>query len=254
MIDRRPRVRYISLGAGVQSTTVALMAAAGDVEADFAVFADTGWEPRAVYAHLEAVRSMLPFDVHVVRQTSLRDVVGNGGYVPVPYFTEGGGAGVRQCTYQFKIRPILSFVKAHLGIDRPWRAGDGYVVQILGLSVDEVHRMRPARQSYVRNVYPLVDAGMTRVDCMAWLRRRGHPIPGKSSCLGCPYHGDAYWRALRDTNPAEWLETVNVERAMRQHQPHSYFHRSLVPLDEVDLGDDGQGDLFGEECEGVCGT
>lgn len=48
------RLRVLSLGAGVQSTTLALMAAHGAVgpTPDCAVFADTGCEPRAVYRHL----------------------------------------------------------------------------------------------------------------------------------------------------------------------------------------------------------
>jgi hypothetical protein len=41
----------LSLGAGVQSTTLALMAAHGEVGPmpDCAIFADTCWEPKAVY-------------------------------------------------------------------------------------------------------------------------------------------------------------------------------------------------------------
>lgn len=48
------RLRILSLGAGVQSTTLALMAAHGEIGAmpDCAIFADTGWEPKAVYEHL----------------------------------------------------------------------------------------------------------------------------------------------------------------------------------------------------------
>lgn len=44
-----PKLRVLSLGAGVQSTTLALMAAHGEFEQmpDCAIFADTGWEPRA---------------------------------------------------------------------------------------------------------------------------------------------------------------------------------------------------------------
>lgn len=51
------RLTIISLGAGVQSTTMALMAAAGELEPmpDAAIFADTGWEPKAVYAHCEGM-------------------------------------------------------------------------------------------------------------------------------------------------------------------------------------------------------
>lgn len=48
------RLRILSLGAGVQSTTLALMAAHGEIGPmpDCAIFADTGWEPKAVYEHL----------------------------------------------------------------------------------------------------------------------------------------------------------------------------------------------------------
>jgi hypothetical protein len=44
------RLRVLSLGAGVQSTTMALLAAHGEIGPmpDCAIFADTGWEPRAV--------------------------------------------------------------------------------------------------------------------------------------------------------------------------------------------------------------
>lgn len=70
------RLRVLSLGAGVQSTTLALMAAHGEVGPmpDCAVFADTGWEPQAVYDHLAWLRSpnVLPFPVHVVSGGDLR--------------------------------------------------------------------------------------------------------------------------------------------------------------------------------------
>src|ERR1700716_1219223 len=64
----------LSLGAGVQSSTLALMSVGGFLPASFsrpvaAVFADTGWEPAAVYAHLrrliDLVGKALP--VYVVR-------------------------------------------------------------------------------------------------------------------------------------------------------------------------------------------
>ena len=44
-------MRYISLGAGVQSSVMALMASRGEIgpTPDCAVFADTQWEPESVY-------------------------------------------------------------------------------------------------------------------------------------------------------------------------------------------------------------
>jgi hypothetical protein len=50
---RPPRVRLLSLGAGVQSTAVLLLACDGAIPPfDAAYFADTGWEPKPVYANL----------------------------------------------------------------------------------------------------------------------------------------------------------------------------------------------------------
>ena len=50
----------ISLGAGVQSTTLYLMASQGLITPTpvAAIFADTGWEPPAVYAHLSRLSAI----------------------------------------------------------------------------------------------------------------------------------------------------------------------------------------------------
>jgi 3'-phosphoadenosine 5'-phosphosulfate sulfotransferase (PAPS reductase)/FAD synthetase len=50
-------MRILSLGAGVQSTTLLLMAAENMFEhqLDLAIFADTGYEPQAVYDHLDKI-------------------------------------------------------------------------------------------------------------------------------------------------------------------------------------------------------
>jgi hypothetical protein len=64
----------LSLGAGVQSTTLALMAFRGDLPASCAppmaaVFADTGFEPKRVYEHLLWLTQTLcdELPVHIVR-------------------------------------------------------------------------------------------------------------------------------------------------------------------------------------------
>jgi hypothetical protein len=53
-------IHVLNLGAGVQSTTLYLMFALGHMPKplDYAVFADTGDEPAAVYRHLEWLMSL----------------------------------------------------------------------------------------------------------------------------------------------------------------------------------------------------
>jgi hypothetical protein len=89
------RLRILSLGAGAQSTTLALMAAHGEIGPmpDCAIFADTGWEPKAVYEHLAWLRSpnVLPFPVHIVSAGDLRaDIVAGARgerWASIPAFT-----------------------------------------------------------------------------------------------------------------------------------------------------------------------
>ena len=65
----------LSLGAGVQSSTLALMAACGEISPmpDGAIFADTQSEPAAVYTYLDWLERQLPFPVYRVTAGSLKD-------------------------------------------------------------------------------------------------------------------------------------------------------------------------------------
>ena len=67
----------ISLGAGVQSSVMALMAAHGEITPmpDCAIFADTQAEPTRVYEWLSWLETQLPFPVHKVTKGSLRESI-----------------------------------------------------------------------------------------------------------------------------------------------------------------------------------
>lgn len=262
-------LRVLSLGAGVQSTTLALMAAAGEIEPpDSAIFADTGWEPAAVYAHLDWLERQLPFPAHRVSAGNIREGLEarrnttGGQYAAIPWYTinpDGShGMGRRQCSSEYKLEPIMQEIRRQLG--KPGRdyIAPGTVTVLLGISLDEAHRMREARQRYLVNTYPLIDAGLTRRDCLRWLERAGHPTPPKSACIGCPFHGDDHWRAMKANRPAEWADAVAADALLRDGiRAAEYMHAARVPLDQVDLStwaERGQADLFGNECEGICGT
>lgn len=84
----------------------------------------------------------------------------------------------------------------------------------------------------------------------------GLPVPEKSACVFCPYHSDSYWRDLRDHHPQDWDRAVAFDERIRRLQSvrgDIFLHRSLKPLAQVRL-DDGQGELFANECEGYCGV
>lgn len=267
-------MRLLSLGAGVQSTVLALMTADGALPSlDGAIFADTGWEPRWVYEQVGRLAGVLAeagVPLHIVSSGNLRDdaLDPERRYASVPYFVRNPdgseGMGRRQCTSEYKLAPINRKVRELLGAAAPdyRRVPKGRVAeQWIGFSADEIHRVSDKDGvSYIRKRYPLLELGMRRKDCERWLQARGWGDTAKSACVGCPYHGNAQWRDLRDNHPAEWADAVAFDEAIRKGGARglplngtAYLHRSRVPLsiapiDRVTRAEwrDRQGDLLDE--------
>ncbi len=109
---------------------------------------------------------------------------------------------------------------------------------------------------------------MTRAECVAWLEANypGREIP-RSSCIGCPYHGNDEWKDLRDNSPDEWRDAVAFDYEHRESERERdnasrkgklvgelYLHRQCVPLDMVDLDSGNGSDGMFSECQGMCGV
>lgn len=249
-------LRVLSLGAGVQSSTLELMMAAGEVEPPAcAIFADTQWEPRKVYDWLDWLEKQLPFPVHRVTQGSLREAVlrqtnvHGGRFASVPWHMPGA-MGRRQCTREYKLDPLRRKMRELVG-------KKGHAQVCIGISVDEAHRMKPARNKWQHHTWPLIDMRMTRADCLVWMARNGYPQPPKSSCLGCPYHSDQQWQEIKSGPAHEWADVVEIDKAIRvvpKMRLEQFMHRSCKPIDQVQFSNEAQTDLFGNECEGMCGV
>lgn len=258
-------MRVLSLGAGVQSSTLLLMAVHGELEIDRAIFADTQWEPREVYEWLGGLvlaAGAAGIPVETVTAGNLREdsLHKKGWIVSIPAFIKkaDGSAGVvnRACTNGYKIRPIYRRLR-ELGA-----TAKNPVDLLMGISLDEVQRMKPARVKYVTNVFPLIDQRLTRQACLSWLERHGYDGAPKSACIGCPFRNDRSWRRMKDGSSDDWADAVKFDQQVRdaaqmKTPTEAYLHRSLVPLDMVDLStqrDKGQLDMFDAECEGMCGV
>lgn len=258
-------LHLISLGAGVQSSTMALMFAHGELTPmpDAAIFADTGAEPRYVYEWLDWLETKLPYPVHRVMRGEglLNDLMARDGrrVANPPFFAGNGGLVRRQCTREYKVEPIHAKIRSLLGLAKGERAGNAVLaVQYIGISYDEVVRMKASRERWIEHRWPLVDRSMRRLDCLTWMREHGYPEPRRSACTFCPYHDDEEWKALK-ADPMAWAEVVKMDEHIRGSgtRERLYLHRSLKPITEVDFGsaeDHGQRSLFGEECEGMCGV
>lgn len=283
-------LKTLSLGAGVQSSTIAEMIVEGELEpVDVVIFADTGDEPGHVYQHVEYLKGRLAkvnIPLVVVNNGNLvEDVYADGRFATMPLFSKQLfpinkqasriqiGRLKRQCTHEYKIVPIERWIREELlrrGLAKrdkkaAIRTRKGVRVRVqLGISLDEVQRLKPSQTKWIDNTWPLIDKRMRRSDCIKWLEGRGLPIPGKSSCKRCPYHDKNYWRDMRDNRVGDWREVVTFDHDLRNGQlrlsatarGELYLIEECIPLEQLDLSTAQEnGQMVIDICdEGYCGV
>lgn len=290
-------INVLNLGAGVQSTTLYLMAVKGEEPEfvprfDYAIFADTQEEPRAVYEHLEWLRSLGGPPILTDTAGRLGDDLSRGmnstgqRFASIPAFTaatEGGEAAItkRQCTAEYKIAVVEKVIRRRLlALEKGERVHkkEVHVRQYFGLSFDEPRRRAKVMARFHAHPwasarFPLFDLFITRSECRAWLAKQDipHTVP-RSACTFCPFHSNAEWRDLRDNDPEGWARAVEVDESLRREgaivnrglDQKLYVHRSCVPLARADIDTPepthrhGRFSFSGfgvneEECEGMCG-
>lgn len=282
-----PRFRVLSMGAGVQSTTLALMAERGELgpKPDLAIFADTQAEPAFVYEHLDWLDSVLSFPIQRVTIGNLEaDLLGGFNstgqrYASIPAFLlndqDDVGMTRRQCTAEYKLDAITLETRRLLGLpkgrsirhqlklkrDEPTPA---LIEMWIGISTDEIDRVARSHHAYVHNRHPLIEARMSRRDCIKWLEERQYRVPRKSACVFCPYKDNSEWLDLKVNAPAEFERAVRIDKAIRNGNPSKglttttmALHRSLKPLEDIDFTRPDASDQrrfgFANDCLGMCG-
>jgi len=268
----------------VQSSALALMAAKGEIGPmpDFAVFADTQAEPSSVYKWLDWLETQLPFPVIRVTKGNLTEEIlkvrtkEKSIYsdkpmtylrtnIPVYGLTPSGEvkpALGRACTADFKVGPIIKEIRKRCGIRHGQK--EVTVTQWLGISYDEMQRMKLPNNPWTQHRWPLIEKRMTRSHCKDWMARNGYPDPPRSACYYCPFHDDEEWRRLKTDDPEHFQKAVEFDATYRRLQNENpgglrievYLHKSCKPLDKVDFSDKDAGQLgfdFKSECEGMCG-
>ena len=164
-------MRILSLGAGVQSTTVFLMDHERLIEPiDHSIFADTQEEPKEVYQHLEWIKNVsAPVSIiHVATAGKLGDHLlawespERKGFASIPAFTAphhasrpqltgcNGGMVRRQCTKEYKIEVVERTIRQILEVKPRCRVPKKFhpVTQIFGISWDEKGRAERIKKRF----------------------------------------------------------------------------------------------------------
>ena len=274
---KEPVLRILSLGGGVQSTAIALMAEHGvfGIRPDAAIFADTKAEPAHVYANIRWVKQRVSFPIYIVDNgRSLHKDVWNGTnhdgniHLSIPAFSRGpnGKLGMlnRQCTSAYKVRVIRrkvgQLLSERMGQSKP----PNCVEQWMGISTDEATRMRESDVKYIYNYYPLIESvGYSRADCANWLRKHypEHEVK-KSACVFCPFHDNTTWARMKTEQPQDFAAAVAIDERLRDPsyaacstEGHArYLHSSRAPLRDVEFNEGASVNHFENDCQGHCGV
>jgi hypothetical protein len=264
----------LSLGAGVQSTTLYLLFLDGKLkpELDAAINADTQEEPMAVYEHLDWLRSLHGIPILSGTRGKLGDDVMYGidsrkRHVSIPAWAKksDGSRSIipRQCTREYKVDVVWRITREQF-LGRKRLPRNWFVHQYIGISLDEAGRAERVKKNQKHKQiilhFPLLDMGWTRNDCIEYLSHRVPHVVPKSSCVFCPYHDDNLWLHLKTEDPVGFARAIEVDESIRNGAYKSYdaalfLHRSLVPLRDVVFEPTKyNGPAFTSDCHGMCGN
>ena len=236
------KISVLSLGWGVQSWTMVAMMAFDELQrADYVLHSDTTFERSTTY---EFAAKMTPWlgergvDVVTVKGKWL-DVMWQQDspsiMIPAIVKKPDGSKGqmMRQCTSNWKIAPIRRYIRERLK-DHKIKIAPNVVQMMTGITTDEIQRMRDSDVQWSENVYPLIDRGMSRMDCITWLESKDLPVPHKSACTFCPYSNERTWMELKRNGGTDWDMAVQIDANLRnKRKDPAFVHPSGKPLPEA---------------------
>lgn len=210
----------VSFGGGLNSTAVLVeWARKGYHPPDKIVFADTGGERPATYAHVAA------FDEWLVAQ----------GFPGIEITRKGGRVetleenclrhamlpslayGKKGCSHKFKIEPQERDINRWPEARTAWRRNEK-VMKILGYGYEEQRRIALAKIEDEKYLYrfPLNEWRMDRGACTSAIKAAGLAPPPKSSCFFCPASTLPEIRRLAETSPDLIARALALETAAHE--------------------------------------
>jgi len=241
------RTQVWCCGGGVQSAAIAVLVVEKRLPApEIAVMVDTGREKSSTWRYVDDVLrpelARAGVELQIVRKADFTDIdlwSRNGKHILVGGFTnKTGHVGklTNFCSGEWK-RDVIGRYLRSVGVE----CCDNW----LGISAEEVGRVRISRRSWCRNRYPLLfdlTPPLRRGDCIRIVEEAGWPRAPRSSCWMCPGMSSDEWLELKDNWPGDFGAAVKLEAEVRLKDANFFLHQSCRPLDQVDFS--SQGVLF----------
>jgi len=270
-------LKIISYGGGVQSTAMIVLAAQNQIDFKEAVIVNVGDDSESPDTIRYVREVAIPWaDAHGVKIHEIYRTKRNGeraptileyhnenvkrnGSTPLPVKMIGdgpGGVANRTCTKEWKAAPVSRWLKKN-------GATPNDPAQLaLGISTDEFHRANTKHDKpFERRCFPLLDLGLSRIDCENLIADAGLEVPPKSACWFCPFNRLAYWERLRRDDPEQFNAVAQLEVEMNQHRdqfgkprywwtsrPAPMFEHIIEAQDELNFGDPEDGSCDSGYC------
>jgi hypothetical protein len=128
---------------------------------------------------------------------------------------------------------------------------DTFAAVAIGISTDEIYRInRKSEELHEIVVYPLIELGLSRTDCEKIISDAGLPVPSKSACFFCPFHGKDYWRDLKNNRYDLWETSVKIENVLNDKRKKTgkdevFMFKAGVRLENLFDDEFEQLDVFG---------
>lgn len=203
--------RYLSFGAGVNSTALMLLLLDEGVKFE-AVFSDTGCEKPETYEHLNLLEDQGYEITTIIPQIKVKGVIYDNLYDYFWHYKIIPLMRYRVCTVKFKTEPVEKYV------EKPCE-------MMIGYDFGERIRRRLKNRKGITHKFPLVEKRKTREQCVDIIRDHGLPVPMRSGCYLCPFQSKRDWKRLRDTHPALFKKAMALEENARTRDPSKELYR-----------------------------
>jgi len=271
----KAKVTVLNFSGGRQSSALAEMAIRGRLTPpDIVLTADPGMEHAATYDHIASMHERLNsagIAAFIVPGPNLyNDLVnlkssGKSRIDNPPYWVEkeNGGRGrlLQKCTAVYKIAPMDRFLRKWMEENRgisqsSKRIGANVVEKWIGLAADEKRRISLPQQKYIFFRYPLIEAGITKEDCLDYLKTFNVPVPPPSVCVACFSNTSKHIRSMSEEDFSKVRKVDEAIRNLNQVGINGrvFVSKSMKPLSEIRDSAQG-GDDEEEGCDsGYCFT
>lgn len=245
----------ISFGGGVNSAAMILGMHERGLRPDLILFADTGAEKPETYDFLGLMGQFtareMGLDVITVRASTKTDESLEKSCLRLEHLPSIV-YGSRTCSQRWKLQPCEKYENHWPLAQAAWAAGS-LVRKAVGIDAGELRRAKEFIDKKYRVVYPLIEWGWSREECVACIKRMGLPVPVKSACFYCPSSKKSEVIHLKNKHPDLFDRAVKMEQAAASKLLNIKGLGRHWSWESLGLADEAQFKMFPESVEAPCG-